>query len=162
MHSQPVDLLILLMVGAASSLLAVSLIKAQQRFRRWLEARLLEPYYAHRAALGSHHDVAGMPLIIYIAYQLARLVTYTAGALLFYSGGAYAFAMQRPANWLVTTLVCLALVLAVVYFMQALRALLALKLLYVNEVDPLVKRLTPEKRDVVRRAMSISRNKQGD
>lgn len=103
-----------------------------------------------------------MPLVIYIAYQLARLVTYTAGALLFYSAGAYAFAIQRPANWAVTTVVCLAIFIAIVYYMQALRALLALKLLYVNEVDPMVKRLTPEKREIIRRAMSAQRNKQGD
>jgi hypothetical protein len=133
-------------------------LKMTKTIRGNIAQRILEPYYAHDIALSEHHEAEGMPLIIYIAYQLARLIAYSSVSAMFWLLAVILLASGLALPKILASTINphfalgLIVIAAVVYNFQAVRALAALKLLYISKVDCKVKGLTPDQHAEAKRA----------
>jgi hypothetical protein len=140
----------LIIIATLANYIVVLISKGRRAIGPFLSRQLLTPYAIHWVALKKHHGVAGMPLSIYISWHLARLISYSGVAFLLYivafvaslSNEVWLLGYRIPASILSAVTVLAALV----YNFQALSAFLTLRLLYVRQVDPLVKKISPAQR----------------
>jgi hypothetical protein len=156
----------IVLLSAFGNWVFVSALKGRRKFGRRVARRLLAPYYVHSAALEEHHEADGMPLIIYIAYQLARLIAYTATSVLFWLIAVIVFSDSMnvsgklaPGLNSTAVLITVTIIAAIVFNVQAVRALVVLKLLYVSQVDPLVKNMPPNQREMAMKALDTALGK---